>query len=197
MTRRSFGQEIYEATRRVQGWLFGLLGLAISLLALFVSNTTTVQGRWVVVGGTLLFAALTVTLDVAITLHTRSGVILPRVMRSAVPGGIYARAECLLLLEASPTFGHESLVSIYSRIDEFEILIGVGFVLTVQADGLVQVLVTESTGSEYQDRWTGIQANNERELRALIVKPSIPRGLSPAVNIPPAITAGSDDNTES
>lgn len=56
-------------------------------------------------------------------------------------------------------------------------MVGIGYVLTIQENKLVQVLVTRSVDEEFQSFWEKVTRNDGAVLSKLVIKPSIPRIL--------------------
>lgn len=61
-------------------------------------------------------------------------------------------------------------------VDNYEQLIGFGSVLTVQDNGLIQVLIRQIDESN-ENIWDDIIANNNIVLQKIIVKPTLPSQL--------------------
>jgi len=170
---RTIGTEIFESARRTQAWLLGVLGLLVAFSSFWITPNSTLPTRWVVVAGTPLVVLAVVLVDLTIRLHRQTGVRLPPVRAVHSRAAAKGDSHLLLLLAASELFGHQVAVSIYSRIDEFEVMIGIGFVSTIQVDGTIQVEVSKRV-SAYDDVWTQVKSNDRRALQALVVKPSVP-----------------------
>ena len=166
--------ELYEAFRRIKGWVLGLVGVVLSVIAYEWAATTKISLR-------VLVPILLVTLIAFLTLADaffearRRRSQLPRVRRAIPPTALYADARAILLVEASDIFSHDAMVSVFTRTNDFELLIGVGFVATVQENGLIQVCVLPDDEESTLDTWQRILQNNKDELSQLLVKPSIPR----------------------
>ena len=163
---------LYKSFVRVKGYVLSSFGLLIGLLAFFVTPTTEIPVRWVVVFAVPFFLLFIVVCDVAYC--GIQDIILPKVKASYKPSSLYSDAIATLLLEKSNLFGHESLVSVYVKENAFEKLIGIGYVLTIQQNGLIQVLVIQ--GVEKQDSiWEKIRSGNSNVLSKLLIRPSIPK----------------------
>jgi hypothetical protein len=85
----------------------------------------------------------------------------------------------LLLLESSALFGAGVFVSVFQnerRSEErvLERLSGLGYVINVQADGLIQVQILAETPHQ-AEIWRRIRAREVSVLREVVVKPSFPR----------------------
>lgn len=166
-------KEMYKSFIRVKGYVLSFIGLLITLLLFFVTPTTELPVRWVVVFAVPFFLLFVVVCDIAY--RAIQDIVLPKVKASCEPPALYPDALAILLLEKSNLFGHESLVSVYSKEDDFETLIGVGYVLTIQQGGLIQVLVTRNVGKAQEDIWKKIRNNDGSVLSKLLIRPSIPK----------------------
>lgn len=118
---------------------------------------------------------MAVLVQLSISLFQEKAKILPKIRQAKKPQNIYQPSIAWLLLEPSPMFGHESLVSIFYKEGDFEVLVGSGFILTVQENGLIQVLVTDNFYEQDEDFWSKVCGNDHQILSKLLVKPSIPR----------------------
>jgi hypothetical protein len=130
---------------------------------------------------TLFVTLLVVTLfDCALSCARRMSTRLPGVIRAYPPSAPYVDAFAILLLEESTIFAHGSMVSVFTRANDFERLIGLGFVTTIQENGWIQVCVLgeTETDTETEEIWKRILQNNKDELELLLVKPSIPRSVT-------------------
>ncbi len=171
-----FLSELYHAFRRVNGYAMSAVGVVLSALAhVWLPDAKLSIG--VIVPITVVVVLLVLTLLDAVYEGIRRRACLPKVVRAFPPKAPYADARAILLLEESDIFSHDAMVSVFSRIDEFERFIGVGFVATVQENGLIQVCVQSDPEDSNVDTWDRILQNNRDELAQLLVKPSIPRTL--------------------
>lgn len=173
---RSFWELIYDSFIRINGWLFGGLGLALSVAALFFSPDTKVSVGWFVALGSLSIVVFVVLYDASRISWKASQRGLPAVRRTLEPPEIYQGVEKILIVEPSELFGVDALVSIYTTEEEYERLIGIGRVLNVQTNGYLQVGI--STLTETSDDLAGkLKGNDSAFLKRLLVKPSVPSYL--------------------
>jgi len=110
---------------------------------------------------------------IAWIIYEQSGIKLPAVKQVTTYG---ESQTAILILEPSPLFSHNSVVAIYCVEDQFERLIGIGSVINVQEDGLIQVSLIESK-SEDENVWKPILENKADKIKYLIVKPYAPANL--------------------
>ena len=78
----------------------------------------------------------------------------------------------VLLLNPSPLFSYDSLVTIYHIQEQYEALIAIGVVINIQEDKKVQVLITSIIPGKDEVIET-LTANNINTIKKTIVKPNI------------------------
>lgn len=85
----------------------------------------------------------------------------------------------ILLLEPSELFGIDNVVSIYHKdsATDFEILVGYGYVVTVQTDKKIQIRVQEWLSGN-NDITEKISSRKIDALNCTIVRPSAPRSFA-------------------
>lgn len=164
---------MYKSFIRIKGYPLSAISVFLMLLPFFVTPTTEIPVRWVVFFALPFFLFLFVVCDVAY--RATQEITLPRVKASRMPSPLYPDALAVLIVEKSNLFGHESVVSVYLKEDDFEILIGVGYVSTVQQDGHIQIIVTSAIEEAQNGNWEKIRNNDGGILSKLLIRPSIPR----------------------
>lgn len=171
--------EGYESFRRTHGVILGLLGVFISLWAVFYPSPFSLDGRWLLAATMFSLTIVAALLDLAIRLCARVRDLSQNLDAAVMlPKAIYAMKrseELLVILEMSRLIGNDSVVSFYKKEGPFEILIGAGRVNTVQSDGRIQVVVL-NTQNEI-DFWSRVAGNDTSLLSEIIVRPSIPYHL--------------------
>ena len=175
---KTFFAEVYCSFLRTHGYSVGILSFIMTTLAFYFTPDDTVHLKWLVPLSLVSLLVFIVLVDFAFRAYHAATTRLPVVKSATKPPELYPNATALLLLDKSELFGHESIVSVYIRDNDFEMLIGVGFVLTIQQDGLVQILVSKKVESGRDMLWTEVTSNNANTLRKLIVKPSIPKHIN-------------------
>ncbi|MGD0696312.1 MAG: hypothetical protein ABSB82_15780 [Terriglobia bacterium] len=169
--------EIYESFSKVQGWLLAVLGIVISIVAFVFVPSTAVTLKVIVPIGAVILIVIAILIDLSIRLYRRAKKPLPRVRFGLAPPSSYPESVAILLLDSSDLFGQDSIVSIYRLEEQFERFAGLGFVSTIQENGLVQVIVTEAYATDDEDFWKGVRGNNGTMLSTLSVKPFITRTM--------------------
>ena len=159
----------------VRAIAFPILALLIAVFSFNLSRTDTVTLAVLFPIAIITLILLFVFLDLSIRMFNKARRGLPKVVQGRNPPNQYPNAAALLLLQHSELFGHEAIVSVFYRNDDFEEFIGIGFVLTIQENGLIQIVVQKSLGENLDHLWASIRANDANSVRRLLVKPSIPR----------------------
>lgn len=170
--------ELYTSFKETRGYAVSAIALGITILAFYIGPQGSVPWKWLILVGSLLAMAFIVLTDFAIRSFKGATGRLPSVKIAKQPPNLYKNAVALLLLEKSVLFGHDALVSIYYQDDDLESLIGVGFVITIQRNGLIQVLVTHNFDTANGTIWKSVQENNATFLKRLLVKPSVPKQIN-------------------
>jgi hypothetical protein len=80
------------------------------------------------------------------------------------------QSQQLLLIASSPLFGQGMSASIYLMEQGFEILVGEGYVLTVQQDEHIQIAMTRFVDGT-QAMWQQLATNSPDALKRTIVRP--------------------------
>ncbi len=141
------------------------------MVAFFWLGNDTVFVKWLVVFGSVAGLVFLSLGDFAIRSYHTAIHILPKV-KAVIPPPSNDSDHIVLVLDKSALFGHGSVVSIYLAEDCYEILMGIGYVITVQDDGHIQVLVTKQI--QRPEIWTTVKASNSGVIKSLRVKPTLP-----------------------
>lgn len=173
---KSFGGLIYKSFLRINGWLFGGLALAISIAVFFVSPETKILVGWLVTAVAFSLVLIAILFDASRISWKASQRGLPEVRKTLEPPEIYQGIERILIVDPSELFGVDVLVSIYAKEEEYERLIGIGRVLTVQTNGYLQVGISTFTESS-ADIVGKLKGNDAGFLKKILIKPSVPSYL--------------------
>lgn len=171
----TFGELLWESFRATSGPVLSTLGLLAALVTWIFSRDTRLSIVWLV--ASLMIAAILIftLVHAALVTYRAVGKHLPAVKLISKPPPSYRDVVAVILLEPSDLFALDSLVSIYQLQDQqYEVLVGLGRVLTVQENGLVQVGIQRilEHDSGLMDR---LLQNDARVLTSILVKPSVPR----------------------
>lgn len=165
--------ELFGSLRRILVPILTAVGAGIALLAFSGRGTIQIPAVWLVLIGVMCAIGISVLFDLARRLCRCSNGALPSVRVARRPEGLYATAKAQLFLAPSPLFPYDAIVSVYHVDDDCEVLIGVGSVVNVQENGLVQVIVARTFAAE--QLWEQIVASNASVLRQLRIKPNLPK----------------------
>lgn len=155
----------------------------LALLGPLYAPTATIKVdlTWIGVAGLLLLTLLWTAVNMVVTARRHARPRLPRTRHVMVSEGrdpAIARSV-ILVLERSELFGVNILVTIYysEHLDAgsgevFERAVGVGRVVNVQQNGLIQVLLLAEVPAN-AELWQRIRNREAAALHQLIVKPSV------------------------
>lgn len=173
---KTFGALLYESFLRVNGWLLGGAALVLSITVFIVSPATKVAVGWLIAALATCIVIVVVVVDAASTAWRMSQRGLPKVRRTLDPPKIYVGVIRILIVDPSDLFSVETLISLYVKDDEYERLLGLGRVLTVQSNGILQIGITSLVDADEAIQ-TKLNGNDAGFLKALLVKPSFPSYL--------------------
>lgn len=171
----SYLKVCYKSFLRVHGYVITLIGIALSLIGFYFKPSDSINIKYLIPLTIIIFLMIVILTDLSFNLFQEKSKILPKVKQAKNPQNIHKPSLAWLLLEPSPVFGHEILVSIFYKDGDFEVLVGSGFILTVQENGLIQVLVTDNFNDQNEKFWANVCGNDHQILSRLLVKPSIPK----------------------
>lgn len=169
---------LYQSFIKVHGMAVALLGVGLGLVAFVYAPTDNVSLKVVIPLSIIVFLVLITLIDNSIQNYKKITNILPKVKQARAPTALHQGAKAILLLEPSDIYAHETLISVYFLENDFERLIGIGFILTIQGNGLIQVLVNKALEEQGENIWKKICQNDVNVLTKLHVKPSIPKILN-------------------
>ena len=175
--KKGIGFEIYQAFKRVKGYPLSFFCIILSIFLFIWGPDTSVSLKYIVTLGVLFSLAFAVLFDFGFHCFSKMTNIIPVVKQGLNPPPLYQQTEALLLLSESELFAIEAIVSIYYKDESYEPLIGIGFVLTIQENGLIQVIVERCYDDRYKEIWDKVRENNASALEKLIIKPLVPKTL--------------------
>jgi hypothetical protein len=154
-----------------------LFGSLIALLFYLVAPTALMPVWLTVIIGLILLIIIFLLIDALKREINNDNNTMPRLL--TVVDATTNDELPILLLEPSELFGIDNVVSIYHKdsTTEFEILVGYGYVVTVQTDKKIQVRVQQwlSGNSDITDKISSRQID---ALKCTIVRPNAPRSVA-------------------
>ena len=175
--KKGIGLEIYYAFKRVKGYPLSFFCIVLSIVLFIWGPDTSVSLKYIVTVGVLFLLVFAVIFDFGFHCFSKMTNVIPVVKQGLNPPPLYQKAEALLLLSESDFFSIEAIVSIYYKDESYEPLIGIGFVLNIQENGLIQVIVDNCYDDRYKEIWDKVRENNASVLEKLIIKPLVPKTL--------------------
>lgn len=143
--------------------------LAVLTFSAIPSNRDVSLGWFIILILIFLFIFL-LLLRISWLVYSDTSMKMPKVKHARQPHP----NKGLLLLEPSGIFSHNNLVAIYYFENELEVSIGVGEVINIQENHLIQIRV-QNTSDAHNELWTKIYNNDAAAISRLIVKPYLPR----------------------
>lgn len=181
MRTNSFSNLIWSSVIKSWGPVVALLGIALVFMSYFYAPAQdTIELKWFLIVLCVGFLLLVIFARAAWEAHENQIVRLPKIMYVKEPPKAFSNAFALFLVEPTPLFSYDAIVSIYYLEDGVERLVGVGKVINVQNDLKIQVLVLKDY--DFGDKAEAIKNNSKDELKKLIVKSSIPWFLMEAIS---------------
>jgi len=169
----NFSERIWASALKSWGALFTIVGVIASLIGFFVvPENTTLPLNWSIVVAIILVSITSIFARAAYDAHTDSKVTLPKVRTVIAPPSSYRDASALLLLNPTELLSHDSIVSVYFNDGGIERLSGIGKVVNIQNDKMIQVILIKD--AEFSEKVEALKANKPEDLENLIVKPSVP-----------------------
>jgi hypothetical protein len=169
----NFSERIWTSALKSWGALFTIIGVIASIISFFVvPSATTLPLNWTLVIVILLVSLVSIFARAAFDAHTDSKMTLPKVRTVIDPPSSYSEASALLLLDPTELLSHDSIVSVYYNDSGIERLSGIGKVVNIQNNKMVQVILIKD--AEFSKKVDALKANKPEDLEKLIVKPSVP-----------------------
>jgi hypothetical protein len=166
--KNSFAHLLYESLLKIRIFPSFLITIAISIILWSFKPDIEISIAIILPIFIILLLLIATLFIAAYDSHYKGKHILPKVIL-----GRESSSKTLCVLEQSPLFSHDALVSIYFN-EGFEQLVGFGRVINVQEDGKIQVILIKSF-EEYNDIITRLGQNDSTILGKIIVKPTVPK----------------------
>ena len=170
--KNNFWGLIWSSFREVNNSILTILSYAISILLAVVASKASVPLYLLIIIVTLsvlIIATLVRALEKALEEYAKmKQSMIPKILR--VQKDANNNIECLL--EASDLFAAQSMISLYyTDEDDFERLIGVGFVDSINNKGRIQVVIDEPEIT-YQNILDKLANNDLKVMQKTRVSPS-------------------------
>lgn len=146
-----------------------LFSIGLPLILWVLSPNDSISLKWALSVLAILLILLAFSGRIAYQYYQRAQNILPKLIR-IVPDNM----GVICLFEPSELYSHNALVSLFFNDEDYERLIGLGYVFNVQDDKNIQILITEwiPGQEEIKDK---LEANNAQVLEKIIAKPNVNR----------------------
>ena len=114
-------------------------------------------------------------LNKSLTEDQKLNLKIPKVKYVRSPPKLYSNAHALFLVNPTILLSYDAIVSIYYLEDDIERLVGVGKVINVQENKMIQIIITHDY--DFEDKLNRLMNNSKDELDKLILKTSIPNSI--------------------
>lgn len=169
----TFSERIWSSAIKSWGGLLTFFGFALSLISFFsVPQGISLPLNIILAGFILLIFVLVIFVRAAFEANNDSKVTLPIVKTVIEPPSTYKDASALLLLAPTELLSHDSIVSVYYNDSGIERLSGIGRVVNIQTNKMIQVVLVKN--AEFSEKVEALKANKQEDLERLIIKPSVP-----------------------
>lgn len=147
----------------------GGVSIVVSLIFWIFSPDDSISLKWALSVLALLLILLAFSGRIAYQYCQRAQNILPKLIR-IVPDNM----GVICLFEPSELYSHNALVSLFFNDEDYERLIGLGYVYNVQDDKNIQILITQWIPGQEKIK-DKLEANNAQVLEKIIAKPNVNR----------------------
>ena len=147
----------------------GVASIVVPLIFWFFSPDDSISLKWALPVLALVFILLPFLGWIACQYSQKSQNILPKLIR-IVPDNM----GVICLFEPSELYSHNALVSLFFNDEDYERLIGLGYVFNVQDDKNIQILITQWIPGQEKIK-DKLEANNAQVLKKIIAKRSSPK----------------------
>ena len=161
---------IWLSFRRVQGPLLAVLAIILAIVLWQFSPNKKVGLDIILPIGILVIVLIITLFESVYEALKMNRYILPKMIL-----GREMSSQLICILEPSPLFSHDALVSFYFN-DGFEQFVGFGRVINVQEDGKIQVILINSL-PDHSDIIKKLSLNDSTILSKMIVKPTVPMSI--------------------
>ncbi len=168
---------IYNSFKEINGYVLTGIGFIITFLFWIYKPTDTISYKIFIPTIVTFVILLIIFLKLSYSLYQNNQNILPKVIRGINPPKFQKGAKALLLLNKSEIFSQDALVTVFHNDEGYERYIGSGFVLSIQEDGIIQVIVFESLDNNDKTIWDKVTSNESLILEKIIIKPTIQRTM--------------------
>lgn len=174
-TPKSFFALLWASVNATNAHALGVLGLLVTSVSWLFRPPVSVPFSAVL--GALILGVLVLVVfgHAAATAFALARQPLPSLRLVRNPPEQFPGIRALCFLDPSDLFSQDMQVSFYLVEEgQYELLFGLGHVLIIQGNGLIQVALTRVI-PEHEPQLPKLLSNDAVLLRRLLVKPSLPR----------------------
>lgn len=172
----NLSDRILNALLKSWGPVIAVVSLIASLLLYFVvPDTDTIKLNIFLMVAFVFLAIVLILLRALYDANADTKVNLPKIRKILEPPRSYENASALLLVDPSNFLSHDLFVTLFIQEDDYEQLVGIGFVINIQNDKKAQVALLKNDESE--ELINQLKNNRKHDLERLLLKPSVPKAF--------------------
>ena len=174
--KKSFWGLLWSSFLEIQTFWFGFLGVVLAILFSVVTGKVSIPLYIVII-------IVTILLLITSSLYRTLVVVYRDYKRLRHPAILRVEQDkktglTICLFENSDLFATDLRVSFYYIYEyELEVLIGVGYIRTVQSNGKVQAII-DYPDQAYQDILTQLSNRDKQVVEKVVIRPGIPRNFN-------------------
>lgn len=173
----SFTKYFYNSFKETKGYVLALLGIVISIIFWILKPSDTIDLKIFIPIVIILLLLLIILFNLSYSLFQKSQNLNPKVVQGRQPPKFQKDSKALLLLEKSELFSQDAVVALFYNDEGYERLIGAGFVLSIQNNGIIQVVISKALDDNDDSIWNKLISNDSVAINKILVKPNVPKIL--------------------
>ncbi len=178
---KNYFSYFYSSFKKIYGYILLIIGILLSIIFWIWKPEDSISLKLIIPLAIFVLLLIITLFDLSYTFFQKHEHLLPKVIQGREPPSFLNESKALLLVEKSELFSHEALISLFQLDQGYGKLVGLGYVLAVQNDGIIQIIITKSFMDNDVDFWDRVTKNDNNIIKNLIVKPNIPKTLFPSL----------------
>lgn len=173
----SYIKYFYNSFKEIRGYALAVLGFVIAIIFWIWKPTDTIDLKVFVPIIIILSILLIILFNLSYTFFQKAQNMTPKVIQGRQPPKFQKESKALLLLEKSELFSQDAVVAIFYNDEGYERLIGAGFVLSIQNNGIIQIVISKALDDNDDSIWNKLISNDSVAIKKILVKPNVPKIL--------------------
>lgn len=173
----SFFKHFYNSFKEIYGYPIAFIGFLIATVFWLWKPTDKIDLKIFVPVIIVSIILIVILFHLSYTLFQKSQNLYPKVIQGRKPPKVQEGAIALLLLDKSELFSQDAIAAIFLNDEGYERIIGAGYVLSIQTNGIIQIVVIKTLEKSDDDLWGKIAQNDLTIIKKIIVKANVPKIL--------------------